>query len=228
MRARVPLIAAVLALAAALVATGCGGASSTTSTASAPPTAASQIPGCRPVPAPRPRTGGGVPRPQLRLDPARRYTVTMHTNCGTILIGLDVRDQPRTAASFAYLVRRGFYDGLGFHRIATGFVIQGGDPEGSGTGGPGYTVVEPPPAGARYAFGTVAMAKTGVEPSGASGSQFFIVTAPDAHLPPQYAIAGHVVGGSDAVRRIAAVPASPQSERPILPVVIARATLASR
>jgi peptidyl-prolyl cis-trans isomerase B (cyclophilin B) len=96
------------------------------------------------VPAPKP--SGHLAAPHLTLDPARTYTVTIVTNCGTFAFTLDVKQSPKTSASFYYLVKRGFFDGVTFHRVAAGFVIQGGDPTGSGAGGPGYTVVEPPPA----------------------------------------------------------------------------------
>src|SRR5207244_2334132 len=91
-----------------------------------------------------------------------------------------------------------------FHRVVPQFVIQGGDPLGNGTGGPGYEVVEPPPKGTVYRRGVVAMAKTAVQPPGASGSQFFVVTAAaDAGLPPVYAVLGRVTSGMEAVDRIA-------------------------
>ena len=138
-------------------------------------------------------------------------------------------DAPRTTSSFAALVKRGFYERLTFHRVAAGpsgepFVIQGGDPLGSGLGGPGYSVREKPPAGTKYTKYTVAMAKTASEPAGTSGSQFFVVTAPDAGLPPDYAIVGKVTAGRDIVDRIAKIPTS-DDEQPIAPVVIRKATL---
>ena len=105
-----------------------------------------------------------MPRPTGRLDPAKRYMVTLATNCGAIAIELDVKRAPRTTASFAYLVKRGFYNDLTFHRVAADFVIQGGDPNGDGSGGPGYTIVERPPANLQYTRGTVAMAKTETDP----------------------------------------------------------------
>ncbi|HWX87789.1 MAG TPA: peptidylprolyl isomerase [Solirubrobacteraceae bacterium] len=167
-------------------------------------------------------------KPTLALDPAKRYVVSLATNCGTIEIALDVQRAPRTTASFAYLVKRGFYDNLTFHRVAAGFVIQGGDPNGDGSGGPGYKVVEPPPNDLRYTLGTVAMAKTSSDPAGASGSQFFIVTAPQAPLPPQYALVGNVVGSFAGVKRISKLPTDPpQDGEPKTPVVISRATLSS-
>jgi cyclophilin family peptidyl-prolyl cis-trans isomerase len=152
----------------------------------------------------------------------------MSTNCGAIEIQLAVRSAPLTTASFAYLVARGFYDGLTFHRVAAGFVIQGGDPNGDGTGGPGYSVVEPPPSDTRYTRGTVAMAKTSIDPAGTSGSQFFIVTAARAPLPPQYALIGSVVGGMTAVEAIDRLPTDPPHDgAPTRPVVIGRASLRS-
>ena len=175
-----------------------------------------------------PRGAQRIPKPTLRLDPAKRYVVSLATNCGAIEIELDVRQAPRTTASFAYLVKRGFYNDLTFHRVAAGFVIQGGDPNGDGSGGPGYTVVEPPPGNMRYTLGTVAMAKTATDPSGASGSQFFIVTAANAALPAQYALVGNVVGSFAGVDTIAKLPTSPpQDGAPMTPVVIRRAILSS-
>ncbi|HXA53713.1 MAG TPA: peptidylprolyl isomerase [Solirubrobacteraceae bacterium] len=181
---------------------------------------------CERVREPAPRGPQHVPRPVGRLDPAKRYVVTLATNCGTIAIRLDVARAPRTTASFAYLVRRGFYNDLTFHRVAANFVIQGGDPNGDGSGGPGYTIVEPPPADLRYTLGTVAMAKTATDPSGASGSQFFIVTTRETELPPQYALVGSVVGSMAGVEAIAKLPTVPPGDgQPVRPVVIGRATL---
>jgi peptidyl-prolyl cis-trans isomerase B (cyclophilin B) len=177
---------------------------------------------------PVPKGAQSIRKPTLTLNPAKRYVVSLATNCGTIDIQLDVRKAPRITASFAYLVKRGFYDDLTFHRVAAGFVIQGGDPNGDGSGGPGYTVVEPPPSDMRYTLGTVAMAKTATDPAGASGSQFFIVTTQDAPLPPQYALLGNVVGSLAGVETIAKLPTDPpQDGAPTTPVVISHATLSS-
>lgn len=175
---------------------------------------------------PAPKGPQHVPRPTGSLDPAKRYVVTLATNCGAIAIELDVRHAPRTTASFAYLVRRGFYNDLTFHRVAANFVIQGGDPDGDGSGGPGYTIVERPPANLQYTRGTVAMAKTATDPAGESGSQFFIVTGGETELPPQYALVGRVVGsmrGVNAIAKLATLP--PQDGQPVHPVVISQATL---
>jgi cyclophilin family peptidyl-prolyl cis-trans isomerase len=181
--------------------------------------------GCRTVAQPEPRTGEPEqpePRP-ARLSGS--WTVTMRTNCGSFTVRLDTKRQPKTTASFKSLVTSGFYDGLSFHRIAPDFVIQGGDPTGDGSGGPGYSVEETPPADAAYTRGVVAMAKTGTEPAGTSGSQFYVVTAEDSGLPPDYAIVGTVTKGLDTVDRIAAQ-GTGQDGPPAQPVVITKATAA--
>jgi peptidyl-prolyl cis-trans isomerase B (cyclophilin B) len=167
-------------------------------------------------------------RPRGRIT-SSTATVQVQTNCGAFTITLALKDAPKTSASFATLVKRGFYDGLTIHRISSDptrgpFVIQGGDPLGSGLGGPGYSVREKPPADLKYTKYTVAMAKTQSEPAGTSGSQFFVVTAKDAGLPPDYALVGEVTDGKDAVDRIAKVPAN-GNEEPIIPIVISKATL---
>jgi peptidyl-prolyl cis-trans isomerase B (cyclophilin B) len=232
-----PIFAPLASLAVGLALGACGGgdqeAARQGQTSSAPagaPTApAAALPaGCRKVAQPRPRPETKVPRPRGRLSRGA-WTVQMRTSCGTFAIRLAVERAPRTAASFAGLVRRRFYDGLTFHRIAGDpasgpFVIQGGDPLGSGLGGPGFSVVERPPRGVRYTRYTVAMAKTQTEPAGASGSQFFVVTAPDAGLPPDYALVGRVTTGREVVNRIASVPTG-ENERPVSPIVIERAKL---
>jgi peptidyl-prolyl cis-trans isomerase B (cyclophilin B) len=182
--------------------------------------------GCDRVPAPGSKAARQLAAPTGRLDSSKRYVVTLATNCGRIAIELDVHEAPRTTSSFAYLVRRGFYDDLTFHRVAANYLIQGGDPNGDGSGGPGYTVVERPPQGLRYTQGTVAMAKTETDPSGASGSQFFIVTAPATQLPAQFALVGRVVGSFSAVRAISRLPTDPPHDgAPEIPVVISSATL---
>ena len=158
------------------------------------------------------------------LSTKRPHTVGVVTNLGSFEIRLDVADSPCVTSSFAALVRRNFFDGTVFHRIVPNFVIQGGDPSGTGTGGPGYTVVEAPPTGSTYTEGVVAMAKAGDEPPGAAGSQFFVVTAEDAGLPPDYAVLGTVSKGLNVVRRIGAV-GSPATEKPTGRVVVLRMTV---
>jgi peptidyl-prolyl cis-trans isomerase B (cyclophilin B) len=157
---------------------------------------------CAEVEAPAPKDDR-FDSPETVLERGERASASVETSCGAFTIELDTETSPKTANSFAFLAQQGFYDGTIFHRIAPGFVIQGGDPAGTGSGGPGYTVVEVPPQDTTYAKGLVAMAKTAVEPPGASGSQFFVVTAPaDAGLPPDYAVLGKVREGTEVVDAI--------------------------
>src|SRR5262249_57728161 len=108
----------------------------------------------------------------------------VHTSHGEFTIDLDAGASPKAVASFVDLAGKGFFEGTVFHRIVPGFVIQGGDPTGTGTGGPGYSTVDPPDAGTTYEQGIVAMAKTATDPPGTAGGPVFVVTAPDAPLPP--------------------------------------------
>ncbi len=165
-------------------------------------------------------------KPKFRLDPDKTYVATVETSCGAFKIKLDPKEAPITGGSFVTLARKGFYDGLGFHRIVPGFVIQGGDPRGDGTGGPGYSVRERPPRDTVYSEGVVAMAKTGAEPAGTSGSQFFVVTAGDSALEPDYAVLGEVTEGLGTVRRIGAIPVT--NEKPTRPVVIKTVKIGAR
>ncbi len=191
---------------ALLALAGCGGGSSSTGTTSAATTTLSEQPadasGCRDVPQPAAKANGGQQAPKRKLDPSKTYRVEIQTNCGAFTIEIDQRSAPATGASFVSLARKGFFDGTIFHRIVPGFIIQGGDPTGKGTGGPGYTTLDRPKAGAAYTKYVVAMAKTQTEPPGTSGSQFFVVTADDAGLAPDYAILGKVVAGKVVVDRI--------------------------
>lgn len=157
--------------------------------------------GCAEVAAPPPKTVS-FKAPKQVLKPGEKATAVVKTSCGTFDIALDTRQAPKTANSFAFLAEEGFYDDLTFHRIAPGFVIQGGDPEGTGAGGPGYSVTEKPPANLTYTKGVVAMAKSSADPPGRSGSQFFVVTAPTAELPPEYALVGKVSEGYETVALI--------------------------
>jgi len=226
------VLVALGALALVLLA-GCGssGGGETTATAAAQTDTTASAGPCRTVDQPAAKGPQHLHKPKLTLDPSKTWTVDVTTNCGSFAIQLDVARAPKTAASFASLVKKGFYDELTFHRIAQGFVIQGGDPLGNGTGGPGYTIVEKPPKGLQYAHGVVAMAKTATEPDGASGSQFFVVTAEDAGLPPQYALVGRVVSGLDVVDAIGALPlaqgSNPTDGPPAEPVVIESMRLTS-
>jgi peptidyl-prolyl cis-trans isomerase B (cyclophilin B) len=208
--------AAVVALAAALL-SACGEDEETTTTAEG---AAAE---CEDVQAAEPKRVK-LKRPPLDPPPAGTRAV-FETSCGTFEIELDTERAPRTTASFAHLIEEGVYDGTGFHRVAPDFVIQGGDPAGDGTGGPGYFVDEPPPSDLAYTEGVVAMAKSAAEPPGRSGSQFYVVTGPDAGLPPDYALVGELVDGEDVVTAIEDLGPPGGDAPPSQPVVIERATL---
>ena len=213
MTGRRTAIAASLAI---FLLTGCGGGGGgdDTSTSSGLPA------GCTQVQAPQPKRVH-LSRPTTTLHgPA---TATVATNCGSFTIALDTARAPKTASSFAYLARRGVYNDTLFHRIVPGFVIQGGDPTGTGSGGPGYFVDEPPPRGLSYTQGVVAMAKTSAEPPGRSASQFFVVTVADAGLTPDYALVGKVSSGFDVVQRIEQLGTA--SGAPKAPVVIRQVTI---
>jgi peptidyl-prolyl cis-trans isomerase B (cyclophilin B) len=155
--------------------------------------------GCTEVSQPDPKRDGGEKKPAELLT--GDYKVTFETNCGAFTVDMDEDVGGLSAASFVHLADDGFYEDTFFHRIVPGFVIQGGDPTGTGTGGPGYTTRDAPPAGAQYPKYTVAMAKGGTEPPGTSGSQFFVMTG-DGGLPPDYAIVGTVTKGTNVVDRI--------------------------
>jgi peptidyl-prolyl cis-trans isomerase B (cyclophilin B) len=178
--------------------------------------------GCAQVQPPKPRRENLSP-PRQTVRPGQRLTAVVRTSCGTFRIALDTARAPKTTNSFAYLAREGFYDGLAFHRVAPGFVIQGGDPLGDGRGGPGYTVDEQPPPNLAYTKGVVAMAKSPIEPPGRSGSQFFVVLAADAGLSPDYALIGRLSSGLDVVERIGSLGTA--SERPRQTVLIERMTI---
>ena len=207
---------------------GCGGGDETSSipsgadagtAAEETETAAAAAPrGCEDVEQPEAKPDGTLSRPKTKLDPAKTHTATVTTNCGTFEFELDVREAPQASSSIAYLAERKFYDGTVFHRIVPGFVIQGGDPTGTGTGGPGYKTVDKPSADAAYTRGVVAMAKGGDEPAGTAGSQFFVVIGADAQLPPDYAVVGEVTKGLDVVRRIGQL--GDEAEQPTFTVVI--------
>jgi cyclophilin family peptidyl-prolyl cis-trans isomerase len=195
-----------------------GGGDSDSTTAAAP-----GAEGCKQVDAPQPKQVS-FKAPKQVLKPGERATAVVGTSCGTFAIALDTKRAPKTANSFAFLAEEGFYDDLTFHRIVPEFVIQGGDPEGTGTGGPGYSVVEKPPANLAYTKGVVAMAKSSAEPPGTSGSQFYVVTGADAGLPPEYALVGKVSEGIDVVERIGKLKTT-QDEKPKQTVLIETVTI---
>jgi cyclophilin family peptidyl-prolyl cis-trans isomerase len=191
-----------LLLIAVLALTACGGKKEAASLGTTNGTTTVDSDGCHPIKTPDPETRH-VPKPTITLDATKTYDVTLETNCGSITIRLDVKDSPKTTASFVSLVRRHYFVDTVFHRIIPNFVIQGGDPTGTGSEGPGYETVEPPPASTKYTDGVVAMAKTEPEAPGTAGSQFFIVIGSDAAtLPPDYALLGKVTEGLDVAKRI--------------------------
>ena len=141
--------------------------------------------------------------PPMIIDTGKRYVATMVTSHGTMVIALDPLAAPKTVNSFVFLARYHYYDGIVFHRIIPGFVLQGGDPTGSGSGGPGYRFDDELPAAGRYQVGSLAMANAGPN---TNGSQFFVISGPDGvRLPPLYSLFGEVVSGLDVVERIDAV-----------------------
>ncbi|HEV7615934.1 MAG TPA: peptidylprolyl isomerase [Solirubrobacterales bacterium] len=199
---------------AAILISRSGGDSDSNTTASAD--------GCKQVEAPAPKKVS-LKAPKQTIQKGEKVTAVVETSCGTFKIALDTERAPKTSNSFAYLAEEGFYDDLTFHRIVPGFVIQGGDPEGTGGGGPGYSVVEKPPANLAYTKGVVAMAKTAAEPPGTSGSQFYVVTGADAGLPPEYALAGKVSEGLDVVELIGKL--GTPSEKPKQTILIEKITI---
>jgi cyclophilin family peptidyl-prolyl cis-trans isomerase len=142
--------------------------------------------------------------PPLTIDKSKMYTVTMKTSCGTIELELFPKEAPLAVNSFVFLAKKHFFDGLTFHRVVANFVIQGGDPKGTGEGGPGYTFKDELNNDLKYELGTLAMANSGPD---TNGSQFFIVAGPDGtSLPKNYTIFGKVIKGLDVVQKIDALP----------------------
>lgn len=158
--------------------------------------------------------------PELTIDLAKSYTATLDTNHGEVVIDLDAARSPQTVNNFVFLARDGFYDGVIFHRVIDGFMIQGGDPTGTGTGGPGYRFRDETEGAGSYDRGVVAMANSGPH---TNGSQFFICHS-DAGLPHSYTIFGKVSSGLDAVDSIATT-ATDRSDRPHDDVVINKVTI---
>ena len=163
-----------------------------------------------------PKTNGSSPHkasfakpPPMCIDASKTYTATMQTSQGgPITIALDAKQAPKTVNNFVFLARYHFYDGLTFHRILADFVIQGGDPQGNGQGGPGYKFADELPKAGQYKVGSLAMANSGPN---TNGSQFFIITGQQGvQLPPQYSLFGQVTAGMDVVNKIAAL-ADPNS-----------------
>ena len=160
--------------------------------------------------------------PPMVIDPAKTYSAEMVTSMGTMTIHLDPIGAPQTVNNFVYLARWHYFDGLIFHRVINGFVIQGGCPEGSGRGGPGYRFADELPKPGRYELGSLVMANAGPD---TNGSQFFVITGPNGvGLPPSYALFGKVVSGLEVATAIQEVSTGP-GDRPTSNVVIESVTV---
>ena len=160
--------------------------------------------------------------PEMGIDPTKRYTATMETSMGTIVISLDPINAPKTTNNFVFLALNHYYDGIIFHRIIKGFVCQGGDPQGSGMGGPGYRFEDELPKPGKYAIGSFAMANAGPN---TNGSQFFIISGQSGcTLPPLYSLFGQVVKGLDVVEKMQNVETDGR-DRPRTDVVINSVTI---
>jgi len=158
--------------------------------------------------------------PPMTIDAAKKYTATIETSCGKITIDLDAKGAPKTVNNFVFLANKKFYDGLTFHRVVKDFVIQGGDPQGTGGGGPGYQFEDELPKDG-YKLGSLAMANSGAN---TNGSQFFVVTgAEGTQLPGNYSRFGMVTGGLDVAQKLESF-ADPQ-QKPTRPLYIFTITI---
>jgi cyclophilin family peptidyl-prolyl cis-trans isomerase len=181
------------------------------------------------MPYPFPAADGSSPTtrefndvPEMGIDPSKRYTATMETNHGTLVIALDANAAPKTVNNFVFLAGYHYFDGVTFHRIIKGFVCQGGDPTGTGRGGPGYRFEDELPAPGRYEIGSLAMANAGPN---TNGSQFFLISGPDGtRLPPQYSLFGKVVKGLEVVESMQTVKTG-GGDKPVDDVVINSVTV---
>ena len=163
--------------------------------------------------------------PEMEIDPSKRYVAEMETSMGSMTIELDPVAAPKTVNNFVFLARQGYYDGVIFHRVIQGFMLQGGDPEGTGRGGPGYKFADELPKPGRYEVGSLAMANAGPN---TNGSQFFVISGPSGvRLPPDYSLFGKVVKGLDVVDAIEKVPTG-AGDRPKEDVVINKVTITEK
>jgi peptidyl-prolyl cis-trans isomerase B (cyclophilin B) len=222
-----PVAAAVAGL---LALAGCGGSSNgdNPTVAQVKATGGTSSGSCQPAPTQSPAHQQYQHEPKLTIA-RTTYTATITTNCGVITVALDGKHAPHTVNSFAFLAAHHYFDNTKCHRLTTSgiYVLQCGDPTGTGTGGPGYTIPDENLKGATYPAGTVAMANTGAPHTG--GSQFFFVYA-DTSLPPQYTPFGHITAGLDVLKAIAARGSDnangPGDGAPVQPVFIESFTVA--
>ncbi|MGI9029694.1 MAG: peptidylprolyl isomerase [Ilumatobacteraceae bacterium] len=177
-----------------------------------------------------PPLDGSAPRqqqfdapPDLGIDPSKRYTATLDTSLGEIVIALDAVKAPKTVNNFVFLAAHHYYDGVIFHRIINGFMCQGGDPTGTGRGGPGYKFADELPKAGQYQVGSVAMANAGPN---TNGSQFFLISGQSGvQLPPQYSLFGQIVKGLDVLDEMQRVRTG-RNDKPEQDVVINSVTIA--
>jgi peptidylprolyl isomerase len=168
-----------------------------------------------------PKTQRFSSQPPMGIDLSKRYSAELVTSKGTLVLALDAIAAPRTVNNFVFLARYHYYDGIAFHRVIPGFMAQGGDPEGTGAGGPGYKFEDELPQPGKYQIGSLAMANAGPN---TNGSQFFVVSGPDGvRLPPLYSLFGQLVSGRDVLASIDGV-GSP-SGKPREKVVIESVTI---
>lgn len=159
----------------------------------------------------------------MGIDASKRYSATMTTSMGTMVIALDAVRAPKTVNNFVFLAGYKYFDGIIFHRIIDGFVCQGGDPTGTGRGGPGYRFDDELPKAGEYQIGSLAMANAGPN---TNGSQFFLISGPSGvSLPPLYSLFGQVVKGLDVVDEMQKVPTG-RDDKPLTDVVIESVTIA--
>ena len=169
-----------------------------------------------------PRTTRFAEAPPMCIDPSKRYSATVETTLGTIVIALDAIKAPKTVNNFVFLARYHYYDSIIFHRIIKGFMCQGGDPEGSGRGGPGYRFADELPRAGEYQIGSLAMANSGPN---TNGSQFFMVSGRSGvGLPPSYSLFGQIVKGLDVLADMESVKTD-RNDRPNTDVVINSVTI---
>lgn len=205
---RLLAIAAAAALITAPVLAGCGSSDSTSTSAATADRAAAAKSWSAP--------------PPMSIDEKATYTAVLRTSEGNISIALDPKQAPKTVNNFVFLAKEGFYDGLTFHRVIPDFVIQGGDPQGTGSGGPGYQFEDELPKAGAYTLGSVAMANAGPN---TNGSQFFIIIGQQGvQLPPNYSLFGQVTKGQDVAEKISTM-AAPGTETPDPPVTIEKVTI---
>lgn len=165
--------------------------------------------------------------PEMTIDTAKTYTARIATSCGDITVALDDDRAPKGVNNFVFLARAGFYDGLTWHRVVTDFVIQGGDPAGDGSGGPGYQLETELPPDGRYPLGALAWAKAADDPPGTAGSQFFVVTGENGtSLPAEYGYFGTVTEGLENAQKIESL--AQGDGPPRVPVYIVSITIEER